>query len=142
DTGLAREPCRFNRHHSRRGSHSSRQRSSCQSFAGLRSLPNRFCTAVQYPFAKLRMNCEWVESVPGIAIDKSKGGLPGINALIIFPTPLFVERVWQQRRRLVEHRGGKAPTVRGPDSIQSDGATFGSDLENDLGFIHGRSPLR
>jgi hypothetical protein len=31
---------------------------------------------------------------------------------------------------------GIAPTVRVPDSIQSDGAEFGSDLENDLGFIH------
>jgi hypothetical protein len=39
--------CRFIRHHSRRAAHRSRQRSICQSIAGLRSLLNRSCTAAQ-----------------------------------------------------------------------------------------------
>jgi hypothetical protein len=89
------------------------------------------------PFTKLRMNCEWVESVPGIAIDDSKRGFPGISHLRIFSNPWFVEFAWQQRRRLVEHRRGIAPPSGVPDPIQSDGAAFGSDLENDLGLTHG-----
>jgi hypothetical protein len=89
------------------------------------------------PFAKLRMNCEWGEFVPGISIDESERSFPGINHLRIFSDLWFVELVWQQRRRLIEHRRGIAPTVRVPDAIQSDDAAFGSDLEDDLGFIHG-----
>ena len=83
------------------------------------------------------MNWEWGESVPGIPIDESKRSFPGINHLRILSNLWFVKLVWQQPRRLVEHRRGIAPTVRVPDSVQSDGTEFGSDLENDLGFIHG-----
>jgi hypothetical protein len=83
------------------------------------------------------MNCEWIESVPGIAIDESKRGFPGVNYLRIFSNSWFVELVWLRGRRLVEHRCGMPPTLRVPDSIQSDGAAFGCDLENDLEFFHG-----
>jgi hypothetical protein len=76
------------------------------------------------------MNCEWVESVPGIAIDESKRSFPGINHLRLFSNLWFVELV-------VEHRRGITPTDRVPESIQGDAAAFASDLENDLGFIHG-----
>ena len=96
--------CQFNGHHSRRGVHSSRQRSSWQSFVDLRSLPNLSCTATHTRSQNSGWNCEWGESVPGIAIDESKRGFPGINHLRIFSNLWFVKLVWQQRRRLVEHR--------------------------------------
>jgi hypothetical protein len=57
------------------------------------------------------MNCEWVESVPGIAIDESKRSFPGINHLRLFSNLWFVELV-------VEHRRGITPTDRVPESIR------------------------
>jgi hypothetical protein len=83
------------------------------------------------------MNCEWVKPVPRIPIDESKRGFPGINHLRIVLNLWFVELARQQSRRLVEYRPGIAPTVSVSDTIKCNGAAFGSDLENDLGFVHG-----